>query len=105
MEKPRPSPNLGKWISTRATRPSRSTNEAGSSAGSRRSTSPSGEGVLSLAMRRSLMSVAIDMFLERLDPDAMHDLDEALGFAVAVLQIAIDEALDHVGNVVARERG
>jgi len=33
------------------------------------------------------MSVAINAFLERFDADALHHVDEALGFAVAVLQI------------------
>src|SRR5882762_3148130 len=89
----------------RATRSSRSATDAGSSVGSRRSTSPcSGEGALSVAIRRPLMSVAINAFLERFDADALHDVHEALGLAVAVRQIGVDEALDDVGDVGARER-
>src|SRR5437667_8669401 len=104
MAKPRPSPNLGKFTSTRAARPSRSATDAKSSVGSRRRTSPcSGEGALSLAIRRPLMSVAINAFLERFDADALHHADEALGFAVALLQVGLDEALDDVGNIGARE--
>src|SRR2546425_12546516 len=104
MENPRPSPNLGKFTSTRATRPSRSATDAGSSVGSKRSTSPcSGEGALSVAIRRPLMSVAINAFLERFDADALHHVDEALGFAVAPVQVGLDEALDDVGNIGARE--
>src|SRR5258708_12307408 len=55
-------------------------------------------------MRRPLIRVAINTFLERLDADALHDVDEALGLAVALLQIALDQALDHVGHLGARER-
>src|SRR5436190_6480575 len=51
------------------------------------------------------MSVAIDAFLEGLEADAMHHVDEALGFAVAPLEVAGDELLDHVGDVGPRERG
>ena len=54
---------------------------------------------------RPLMSVAIDAFLEGLDADAMHDVDEALGVAVAALEVALDQLLDHVGHLGARERG
>src|SRR5205823_6119789 len=98
-------PNLGKFTSTRATRPSRSATDAGSSVGSKRSTSPcSGEGALSLAIRRPLMSVAINAFLERFDADALHHVDEALGFAVALLEVGLDEALDHVRDVSTGER-
>src|SRR5256885_11610327 len=105
MENRRPSPTLGKFASARATRPSRSATEAGSSVGSRVRTSPcSGEGALSVAIRRPLMSVAINAFLERFDADALHHVDEALGFAVALLQVGLDEALDDVGNIGARER-
>src|SRR2546425_459644 len=104
MENPRPSPNLGKFTSTRATRPSRSATDAGSSVGSKRTSPPcSGEGALSVAIRRPLMSVAINAFLERFDADALHHVDEALGFAVALLQIGLDEALDDVGDIGARE--
>src|SRR6266700_3839558 len=84
--------------------------DAGSSVGSRRTTSPScaspsGDGAICAAMRRPLISVAINVFLERFDTDALHDVDEALGFAVAFFQIALDQALDHVGDIRARERG
>src|SRR5688572_16044599 len=79
--------------------------ETGSSPGSRRRTSPfSGESGFSLTTRRPLMSVAIDAFLEGLDADAVHHLDEALGVAVAVLQIGFDESFDDIGNVSAGER-
>src|SRR5689334_6177106 len=102
MEKPRPSPNFGKLTSTRAT-PSSAT-AAGSSPGSRRTILPLGGGELSLTTRRPLMSVAIDAFLERFDADAVHYVDEALGIAVAMLQVGMDQLLDDVGDVRARER-
>src|SRR4051812_19379119 len=50
------------------------------------------------------MSVAIDAFLERFDADAVHYVDEALGFAVAMLEVAVDQALDDPRYVRARER-
>jgi hypothetical protein len=50
------------------------------------------------------MSVAIDAFLEGLDAYAVHHVDEALGFAVAALQIAADQLLDHPGHVRTGER-
>src|SRR6478752_2361716 len=104
MEKPRPSPNFGKFTSTRAAPASRSATDAGSSAGSSRMTSPaSGDGGFATT-RRSLISVAIDSSLEGLDADAMHHLDEPLGLAVAVLDIRLDQLLDHVGDFGARER-
>src|SRR5262249_53495207 len=59
---------------------------------------------LSAAMRCSLISVAINRFLEGLDADAMHHVDEALRLAVAARQIAFDELLDDVGNLGPRER-
>src|SRR5882672_8292907 len=59
---------------------------------------------LSATMRCSLISVAIDGFLERLHADAVHDVDETLGVAVAAREIAFDELLDHVGDLGARER-
>src|SRR5258708_15366412 len=91
--------------SARATRPRRSATAAGSSVGSSGRTLPwSGEGAVSAAMRRPLIRVAINTFLERLDADALHDVDEALGVAVALPQIALDQALDHVGALGARER-
>src|SRR3954469_6144159 len=51
------------------------------------------------------MNVAIDAFLEGLEADAMHHVDEALGFAVAAFEVAGDELLDHFGDVGACERG
>src|ERR1043165_1206902 len=51
------------------------------------------------------MSVAIDAFLEGLDADPVHHVDEALGFAVAALEVAGDELLDPLRNVGACERG
>src|SRR3954471_11643263 len=102
MEYPRPSPNFGKLISTRVT-PSSDT-APGSSAGSRRTTLSLGDGELSLTTRRPLMSVAIDAFLERFNADAVHYVDEALGFAVAMLEVAVDQALDDPRYVRARER-
>src|SRR5258706_2951803 len=102
---------------------SRPATDAGSSAGSRRTASPCscsragrcaapcscasplGESAVCVAMRRPLISVAINVFLERFDTDALHDVDEALGFAVALFQIALDQTLDHVRHVGAGERG
>src|SRR3989442_3395492 len=105
MEKPRPSPNFGKFTSTRVAPSSRSATAAGSSPGSRRSTFSSGDGAFSVMTRRCLISVAIDPFLERLDPDAMHDVNEALGLAVAQREIALDQRLDDVRHLRARKRG
>src|SRR5438105_14339349 len=105
MEKPRPSPNFGKFTSTRATCGRRSAKAAGSSVGSRRRTSPSSDGELSWTTRRCLINAAIDVFLERRDAEAVHHVDEALGVAVAVIEVALDQALDHVGHLGARERG
>src|SRR5579859_3485795 len=105
MEYPRPSPNFGKWISTRAAAPSRCAIAPGSSDGSSRITSPassSGDGGF-WTMRRPLMSVAIDFFLERFGSDAMHDVDEAFGVAVPVLEVALDQPLDDVGDIRARK--
>src|SRR5687768_7037389 len=76
----------------------------GSSPGSRRTTFSLGESWFSLTTRRPLMSVAIDAFLERFDADAMHDVHEALGVAVAVLDIGLNEFLYYIGHVRARER-
>src|SRR5947207_9746368 len=59
---------------------------------------------LSATMRRSLISVAIDGFLEGFCPDAMHDVDEALGLAVAAREIAFDQLFDHVRDFGARKR-
>src|SRR5437868_5006215 len=105
MEKPRPSPNFGKFTSTRATFGRRSAKAAGSSVGSRRRTSPSGDGELSWTTRHCLINAAIDVFLERRDADAVHQVDEALGVAIAVAEVALDQALDHVGHLGARDRG
>src|SRR5690242_10646439 len=58
---------------------------------------------LSAAMRRSLISVAINDFLERVDADTVHDVDEALGVAVAARNVAVDQLFDHVGDLGARE--
>src|SRR3989454_4746966 len=60
---------------------------------------------LSATMRRSLISVAIYGFLEGFDADAVHHVDEALGVAVAPREIAVDQLLDHVGDLGASERG
>src|SRR4051812_27159125 len=103
MEKPRPSPNFGKCTSTRATCARRSATAAGSSVGSRRTTSPSGDGELSVTTRRCLINAAIDVFLEGCDADAVHHLDEALGLAVAVREIALDQPLDDTGHLRARD--
>src|SRR2546426_5541510 len=59
---------------------------------------------LSATMRRSLISVAIDGFLEGFDADAVHHVDEALGVAVASREIALDQLFDHVGDLGASER-
>src|SRR5438445_7429924 len=59
---------------------------------------------LSATMRRSLISVAIYGFLEGLDADAVHHVDEALGVAVAAREIALDQLLDHVGDLRSSER-
>src|SRR5688572_8153023 len=105
MEKPRPSPNLGKFTSTRAARPSSPANAAGSSPGSRRITLSLDESGLSETTRRPLIRVAINTFLEGLDANAVHDVDEALDVAVAALEVTLDEALDHVGHVRPGEGG
>src|SRR5262245_21832488 len=58
---------------------------------------------LSATMRRSLISIPIHRFLERLDADAMHDVDEAFRVAVAGREVALDELFEHVGNLGSRE--
>src|SRR5687768_5263332 len=58
----------------------------------------------SCASFRSLMSNAIYVFLERLDADATHDVDEALGVAVAPLEVELDQLLDDVRHFVLRNR-
>src|SRR5262245_729574 len=62
------------------------------------------ESGFSLTTRRPLMSVAIHTFLEGFDADAVHDVDEALGFAVAPLEVNADQVFDDVGNVRPGER-
>src|SRR3954469_13990107 len=104
MEKPRPSPNLGKLISIRETFARRAATLAGSSCGSSRMTSPSGSEGGVATTRRSLISVAIDSRFKRFDADTMHEVDEALHLAVSLLQIELDQLLDDVGNLGAGER-
>src|SRR5436190_20185138 len=104
MEKPRPSPNFGNSTSTRVACARRAANAAGSSAGPSRRMSASGCGELSATTLRPLIRVGIDLFLERLDADAAHDVDEALFLAVAALEIARDQLLDHLRHLVARHR-
>src|SRR5262245_26475634 len=104
MLKPRPSPNFGKFTSTRATPASSPATFDGSSVGSRRITLASGESGVSLATRRPMISLAIDLFLEGLHPDALNHVDEALCLAVAAVEVALDQLLDHVWHFGARER-
>src|SRR5882672_8559580 len=59
---------------------------------------------VSATIRRSLISVAIDRFLERFDADAVHDVDEALGVAVTPGEVALDQLFDDIGDLRARER-
>src|SRR4051812_35309406 len=100
MEKPRPSPNFGNTTSTRVARARRAAKAAGSSAGPSRSR-PSGGGELSATTLRPLISAGIDLFLERLDADAAHDVDEALFLAFAALEVARDELLDDPRHLLA----
>src|SRR6185436_15654771 len=104
MLKPRPSPNLGKFTSTRDAVASSPATLAGSSAGSSRTIFSSGDGGVSLTARRPLISLAIDLLLEGLDSDALHDIDEAFHLAVAAREVALDQAFDHVRDFGARER-
>src|SRR6185295_10146180 len=104
MLKPRPSPNLGKFTSTRDAVASSPATAAGSSAGSSRTIFSSGDGGVSLTARRPLISLAIDLFLEGLDSDSLHHVDEALRLAVPAREVALDQAFDHVRDVGARER-
>src|SRR6185295_10556701 len=104
MLKPRPSPNFGKFTSTREAPASSPATFAGSSAGSRRTTRSSGDGGVLLATRRPMISLAIDPFLERGDADTLHDVDETLHLAVPVLEVALDQLFDHVRHLGARER-
>src|SRR5260221_4630707 len=64
----------------------------------------SGDGSLSVTTRRRLISAAIDPLLERFDADAMHYVDEALGLAVAPLEVALDQPLDDIRYLCPRER-
>src|SRR5262245_19818974 len=102
-EKPRPSPNFGKLISTQAAEGRRAATVDGSSVGSSLTTSPSGEDGFATT-RRSLISVAIDSRFEGFDAKTVDDVDEAFGVAVAFAQIEADQLLDHVGDLGARER-
>src|SRR5262245_41831117 len=99
MEKPRPSPNLGKLTATMRAPASSAASVAGSSVGS--STRSGGDEFGT--MLAFLIRMAIDMLLEGLDAGALHHVDEALVLAVAQLQVGFDEALDHAGDVRARE--
>src|SRR5262249_26177620 len=56
----------------------------------------------SSAIARSLMSRGIDAFLEWLDAEPPHGVDEPL-VLVAALDIDIDETLDHVGHLLRGE--
>src|SRR5882672_2247936 len=105
MLKPRPSPNLGKFTSTRDAFASSPATAAGSSAGSSRTTFSSGDGGVSLTARRPLISLAIDLFLEGRDADSLHDIDETLHLAVPALEVALDQLFDRVWHFGARERG
>src|SRR6185295_9628337 len=104
MLKPRPSPNLGKFTSTRVAPASSPATAAGSSVGSSLTTFSSGDGGVSMATRRPLISLAIDLFLEGLHPDTLHDVDEPLHLAVAVFEVTLDQLLDHVRHIGAGER-
>src|SRR5690606_13682173 len=58
----------------------------------------------SLAIILSLMMSAIHAFLERVDAVTPYHVDEALRLALAPLQVDANQLLDHVGNLLARER-
>src|SRR6185503_4465354 len=103
MLKPRPSPNFGKFTSTREAPASSPATFAGSSAGSRRTTRSSGDGGVLLATRRPMISLSIDPFLERGDADTLHDVDETLHLAVPVLEVALDQLFHHVRDFGARK--
>src|SRR5260221_4727870 len=104
MPKPRPSPNLGKFTSTRDAVASSPGTAPGSSVGSSLTTFSSGDGGVSLTARRPLISLAIDLFLEGRDADSLYDIDETLYLTVPALEVALDQAFDHVRQVGARER-
>src|SRR5258706_4051532 len=59
---------------------------------------------VSAAIRRSLISFAIDRLLEGFHADAAHHVDEALGISVALGDVAFDQPFDDVGDFGARER-
>src|SRR5262245_58772804 len=103
MLKPRPSPNFGKFTSTRVAPASSLATFAGSSVGSRRTTFSSGDGGVSLTARRPMISLAIDLFLEGFDADALHHVDEPLGVAVATLEVALEQLFDDCRDLGARE--
>src|SRR4051812_5630904 len=104
MEKPRPSPNFGKFTSMRAASLIFSVKTERSSCGSSRSTSASGSEGGFATTRRSLISVAIDSRFKWFDANAMDEVDEALDLAVACVQVELDQFLDHVGHFGARKR-
>src|SRR5687767_8166259 len=113
-EKPRPSRNLGKSISTKRTR---------SSAGNRRRTSSpasirtelafdwprnasrltAGSSACASSRKRSGLS-PIDRLLERLHPDPAVSIEETLARR-ADFPIALDRALDRVDHAVLVEAG
>src|SRR6185436_15893801 len=104
MLKPLPSPNFGKFTSTRVTPASSPATFAGSSAGSSRRTFSSGEGGgVSLATWRPMISLAIDPLLERLHADTLHDVDETLHLAIALFEVTLDQFFDHVRHLGARQ--
>src|SRR6185436_5415753 len=94
-------PNCGKLIAITRARPTAAATTAGSSVGS--STTSGGESRVTIC--RFLIRIAIDAGLEGFDADAMHDVDEALGLAVALREIGFDQPLDDVGDVGTGERG
>src|SRR5258706_2069665 len=104
MLKPRPSPNLGKFTSTRDALASSPATAAGSSAGSSRTILSSGDGGVSLTARRPLISLAIDLFLEGLDSDSLHHIDEALHFAVPALEVALEQSFNDGRHLGSRKR-
>src|SRR5712692_9195948 len=97
------------WARKSSRRPSQSASGTITSPDSGTSgSSPAGPALkqqpISATKRRSLISVAIHEFLEGLDADAVHHVDEALGVAVAAREVAVDQPLDHVGHFGASER-
>src|ERR1700704_568611 len=59
---------------------------------------------VSATIRRSLISFAIDRFLEGFHADAAHHVDEAFSISVALGDVAFDQPFDDVGDFGARER-